>query len=145
MLKPLLIASALTLTMAAVYAQNVPTATCKGCPASYISNDELQAYLKRAIARNQIDVLDHDHRWLQKAGEIHVLGKQCDLGRRNDERGVTGQVARQIANGMCLARSGRPVKQDTLAGRLTPCAQLRAAPHKVQDVAVEQLPWPPTG
>ena len=43
------------MTMAAVYAQNVPTATCKGCPASYISNDELQAYLKRAIARNQID------------------------------------------------------------------------------------------
>ena len=33
----------------------MPTATCKGCPATYISNDELQAYLKRAIARNQID------------------------------------------------------------------------------------------
>jgi mannose-6-phosphate isomerase-like protein (cupin superfamily) len=55
MLKTLLIATALTLTMAAVYAQNVPTATCKGCPASYISNEELQAYLKRAIARNLID------------------------------------------------------------------------------------------
>ena len=55
MLKPLLIAGALVMTMAAVYAQNVPTATCKGCPATYISNDELQAYLKRAIARNQID------------------------------------------------------------------------------------------
>jgi mannose-6-phosphate isomerase-like protein (cupin superfamily) len=55
MLKPLLIAGALTLTMAAVYAQNVPTATCQGCPASYISNDELQAYLKRAVARNLID------------------------------------------------------------------------------------------
>ena len=55
MLKPILIAGAVVMTMAAVYAQNVPTATCKGCPASYISNDELQAYLKRAIARNQID------------------------------------------------------------------------------------------
>ena len=55
MLKPLLTASALAVTMAAVYAQNVPTATCKGCPASYISNEELQAYLKRAVARNQID------------------------------------------------------------------------------------------
>ena len=55
MLKPLLIAGALTLTMAAVYAQNVPTATCHGCPASYIPNDELQAYLKRAMARNLID------------------------------------------------------------------------------------------
>src|SRR6187402_3670508 len=55
MLKPLLITGALSVTMAAVYAQNVPTATCKGCPAAYISNDELQAYLKRAIAKNQID------------------------------------------------------------------------------------------
>ena len=55
MLKTTLVACAIVMTMAAVYAQNVPTATCKGCPATYISNDELQAYLKRAIARNQID------------------------------------------------------------------------------------------
>jgi mannose-6-phosphate isomerase-like protein (cupin superfamily) len=55
MLKTLLTAAALTLTIAALYAQNVPTATCHGCPASYIANDELQAYLQRAIARNQID------------------------------------------------------------------------------------------
>jgi mannose-6-phosphate isomerase-like protein (cupin superfamily) len=55
MLKSTLVAGAVVLTVAAVYAQNVPTATCKGCPASYISNEELQAYLQRAIARNQID------------------------------------------------------------------------------------------
>jgi len=55
MLKPVLIACAVTMTMAALYAQNVPTATCKGCPATYISNEELQLYLKRAIARNQVD------------------------------------------------------------------------------------------
>ena len=41
MLKPLVTGLALLATMGAVYAQNVPTATCKGCPASYISNDEL--------------------------------------------------------------------------------------------------------
>ncbi|HEX8031923.1 MAG TPA: AraC family ligand binding domain-containing protein [Vicinamibacterales bacterium] len=55
MLKSFVIASAAVMTVAAVYAQNVPTASCKGCPATYISNAELQAYLKRAIARNQID------------------------------------------------------------------------------------------
>ena len=63
MLKALVIGSALAMTMAAawpalsrrLHAQNVPTATCKGCPASYISNEELQAYLTRAVARNQID------------------------------------------------------------------------------------------
>ena len=55
MLKPTLIAIALAATIAAVSAQNVPTATCKGCPATYISNEELQAYLKRAVERKVID------------------------------------------------------------------------------------------
>jgi mannose-6-phosphate isomerase-like protein (cupin superfamily) len=55
MLKAILIAGAVTMTVAALYAQNVPTATCKGCPATYVSNEELQAYLKRAIARKQVD------------------------------------------------------------------------------------------
>jgi mannose-6-phosphate isomerase-like protein (cupin superfamily) len=55
MLKPLLIAGAVLVTLAAVAAQNVPTATCQGCPATYISNEELQAYLQRAIAKNLID------------------------------------------------------------------------------------------
>src|SRR3954464_11948178 len=55
MLKPLIITGALLSTMAAIHAQNVPTATCQGCPAAYISNEELQAYLQRAIARNLID------------------------------------------------------------------------------------------
>lgn len=55
MTKTLLPALALSATMAAVYAQPVPTATCKGCPATYISDAELQAYLKRAVARNLID------------------------------------------------------------------------------------------
>jgi mannose-6-phosphate isomerase-like protein (cupin superfamily) len=63
MLKTAMIAGALALTMAAalpelsrrLHAQNVPTATCKGCPATYVSEAELQAYLKRAIAKNQID------------------------------------------------------------------------------------------
>ena len=55
MLKSMIVAGAVVVTIAAVYAQHVPTATCKGCPASYISNEELQAYLQRAVARNQID------------------------------------------------------------------------------------------
>jgi hypothetical protein len=32
-----------------------------------------------AITRNQIDILDHDHSRLQKAGQIHVVGEQSDL------------------------------------------------------------------
>jgi mannose-6-phosphate isomerase-like protein (cupin superfamily) len=55
MLKFTLVAVSLVITMGAVVAQNVPTATCKGCPASYISNEELQQYIKRAMERKLID------------------------------------------------------------------------------------------
>jgi mannose-6-phosphate isomerase-like protein (cupin superfamily) len=55
MLKFVSIAAAFAITGAAVYAQHVPTATCRGCPATYISNEELQAYLQRAVARKQVD------------------------------------------------------------------------------------------
>ena len=65
-----------------------------------------------AIARNEIDILDHDHRWLQQAGEIHVLRKQCDLRRRNYQGRVMGQTARQIARARSCARL--PTKLRTL-------------------------------
>lgn len=55
MLRPTLVACAFAALASAINAQNVATATCQGCPATYISNEELQAYLKRAIARNQVD------------------------------------------------------------------------------------------
>jgi mannose-6-phosphate isomerase-like protein (cupin superfamily) len=55
MFKSTLVAAALVTTMGAVYAQNVPTATCKGCPASYISNEELEQYIKRAMDRRLVD------------------------------------------------------------------------------------------
>lgn len=55
MLKSTLVACAVVITMGAVYAQHVPTATCKGCPAAYISNEELQQYIKRAMERKLVD------------------------------------------------------------------------------------------
>jgi mannose-6-phosphate isomerase-like protein (cupin superfamily) len=55
MLKFTLGAAAVVITMGAVYAQNVPTATCTGCPASYIANEELQQYIKRARDRKLVD------------------------------------------------------------------------------------------
>ncbi len=50
--------SALLLGATAVAAQTQnpnPQPTCKGCPASYIPNDEIEAYLKRAVANRIID------------------------------------------------------------------------------------------
>jgi mannose-6-phosphate isomerase-like protein (cupin superfamily) len=55
MLKTTLVVAAVVVTLAAVSAQNVPTATCKGCPAAYISNEELQQYIKRAMERKLVD------------------------------------------------------------------------------------------
>jgi mannose-6-phosphate isomerase-like protein (cupin superfamily) len=55
MLKSTLVAGAVVMTMGAIYAQNVPTATCKGCPAAYISNEELQQYITRAMERKLVD------------------------------------------------------------------------------------------
>ena len=52
------IASGLAATaccLASLGAQGDPQPTCKMCPASYISHDELQAYLKRGIANNIVD------------------------------------------------------------------------------------------
>jgi mannose-6-phosphate isomerase-like protein (cupin superfamily) len=55
MLKLTLVAGAIVVTIAAISAQNVPTATCQGCPAAYISNEELEQYIKRAMDRKLVD------------------------------------------------------------------------------------------
>jgi mannose-6-phosphate isomerase-like protein (cupin superfamily) len=46
---------ALALTLTTVNAQQDPQPTCHNCPGTYINNDEIQAYLARAIANNIID------------------------------------------------------------------------------------------
>jgi mannose-6-phosphate isomerase-like protein (cupin superfamily) len=46
---------ALACSLASLTAQGDPQPTCKMCPAYYIGNDELQAYLKRGIANNIVD------------------------------------------------------------------------------------------
>ena len=46
----------LATTPVAAQSQNPnPQPTCKGCPASYIPNEEIEAYLKRAMAEGIID------------------------------------------------------------------------------------------
>jgi hypothetical protein len=48
-----LISATLVLSMAAVVAAQEPT--CKSCPGTYIAKEEIDAYLKRAMAENIID------------------------------------------------------------------------------------------
>src|SRR5947208_16437041 len=42
-------------SLAALTAQGDPQPTCRMCPASYIPNDEIQAYVKKAIAEKLTD------------------------------------------------------------------------------------------
>ena len=55
MTKLLLTLGSIAITAFAVFAQPIPTATCKSCPATYLANDEIQAYVKRAVAKKLID------------------------------------------------------------------------------------------
>ena len=53
---------------AAALAQGDPQPTCRMCPASYIANDEIQAYVKKAIAEKLIDQQIRD----VEIGKSHV-------------------------------------------------------------------------
>jgi mannose-6-phosphate isomerase-like protein (cupin superfamily) len=55
MTKVLLGLVAIAISVTSVIAQPIGAATCKACPASYIGNEEIQQYLKRAMATNTID------------------------------------------------------------------------------------------
>lgn len=55
MRRPLVSLAVVACALAALAAQGDPQPTCRMCPASYIGNDELQAYLKRAMAEGIVD------------------------------------------------------------------------------------------
>jgi len=55
-------------SLAALTAQGDPQPTCRMCPASYIANDEIQAYVKKAIAEQLIDQQIRD----VEIGKSHV-------------------------------------------------------------------------
>jgi mannose-6-phosphate isomerase-like protein (cupin superfamily) len=48
-------AAAAAVSLASLVAQGDPQPTCKMCPATYIANDEIQAYVKKAIAERLTD------------------------------------------------------------------------------------------
>src|SRR4029453_8441561 len=60
--------ASLAAVAAALVAQGGPDPTCKMCPASYIPNDEIQAYVKKAIAENRIDQQVRD----VEIGKAHI-------------------------------------------------------------------------
>jgi len=72
-----------------------------------------------AVACDQVDVLDHNHRWLQQPCQAHIGAEQADLLGGDNQGRVSRQVRREIAYRMGLARAGRSVKQDALARRLS--------------------------
>ena len=59
---------AVACSLAGLTAQGDPQPTCTMCPATYIQNDEIQAYVKKAIAENRIDQQVRD----VEIGKAHV-------------------------------------------------------------------------
>ncbi len=60
--------ASLAAVAAALVAQSGPDPTCTMCPASYIPNDEIQAYVKKAIAENRTDQQVRD----VEIGKAHI-------------------------------------------------------------------------
>src|SRR6266852_3508134 len=77
-------------SLASLTAQGDPQPTCKMCPASYISHDELQAYLKRAIANNIVD----QKRRPADANNVKMLS-----GPGNGAASIRNGVAHQLKAG----------------------------------------------
>ena len=68
-MKRVLTVSLITVCAAvAMVAQSGPDPTCQMCPASYIPNEEFQAYVKKAIAENRTDQQVRD----VEIGKAHV-------------------------------------------------------------------------
>jgi mannose-6-phosphate isomerase-like protein (cupin superfamily) len=64
-------AAGLLLAAAAISAQGDMRPTCRNCPGTYIPNEELQAYVKRAIANRLVD---------QQVRAIDVGKSNVDIG-----------------------------------------------------------------
>ena len=86
MKKTWLVAGAVAMALSGVSAQDM-NPTCTSCPATYVSNEELQAYITRAIANGAVDQ------------QIRAL----DIGKTNVDIGVVhrgklaGPGARSVA------------------------------------------------
>ena len=59
---------AIACSLAGLTAQGDPQPTCRMCPATYIQNDEIQAYVKKAIAEKLVDQQIRD----VEIGKSHV-------------------------------------------------------------------------
>ncbi len=55
MRRTMFVAAGLTLLTVALAAQGAPRPTCNRCPGTYIANEEIQAYVARAIATRTVD------------------------------------------------------------------------------------------
>jgi mannose-6-phosphate isomerase-like protein (cupin superfamily) len=80
----LLVLAGVVLAAAAVSAQGDARPTCRNCPGTYIANEELQAYIKRAIANRIVDQ------------QVRAI----DIGKSNVDIGVVhrGKLAAPAAN-----------------------------------------------
>ena len=121
----------LVVTGMIVSAQGDGRPTCRSCPATYISNDELQAYITRAIANRIVD---------QQVRSV-------DVGRTNVAVGLRGSAAswrrRQRTRSPSIIRSASLIRHHRWIGYLATVPDLvDAQPRPADNEAVRMLNGP---
>src|SRR5262252_3548044 len=87
--------------------------------------------------RDQINVFNNDHRWLQHASQTKVLIQQSELFGSDQKRGVTFKMRREVVDGVRLARAGWTVKQQSFLSGHPEGFDMRARPNEVPDIVID--------
>src|ERR1044072_3418557 len=89
-------AAGAAMSLASLVAQGDPQPTCKMCPATYIATDEIQAYVKKAIAEKLTD---------QQVRDVEIGKSHIGIGVVH--RGKLDAPAPQYGAGHAPGRGGR--------------------------------------
>nr|WP_254185476.1 hypothetical protein [Nocardioides panacis] len=102
-----------------------------------LEEQRVLAGIPAPVLRDQVDVLDHDHRRLQGPGDRAGRADQMQGGPGELDDRDARELADEVAHRVRLADAGRPVQEqpplEVLAGGQQPLAVLRDADHLAAD------------
>ena len=88
---------------------------------------------------DQVHVLDHDHRGLQRPGDRAGRGDPAERRAGQHHHGDAGHLAQQVADGVGLAGARRAVQQDAALEVLAAGPQPRHVPGHPDDLPLDPL------
>ena len=83
-------------------------------PVEQLEQDRVRR-LERAIHGDEVDVLEHDHRRLQRGGQVDRRADGAEALPGQQHRRAAGHLRREVHRGQRLARARRPVEQQAAA------------------------------